>query len=283
MTEYDYSPEGYQRYLDTQRRISKWVQNTNAHASEFRSPFGTFNPIRVSEESSSSRTRTSTVSSKPHGDRNIIERGRGMDDRERRHSMSATTFRQGASGASNVDFHTQRSPAHTSQVRHSYSYSPAPQESYTATRTAYAAPTQSRRAQSLSSPPSQPQSRHRAHHHHHNTPSQSAAHASRPHKLDSPRRSTTPPDSHRRHITHRPSSSHRSNHHHQHHSRSQSTPRPSSKLGSPLAVSPTYAVVGGRAYVSNPGGYLVIPPKGKKLSVVACSLWSVILSVCRLE
>ncbi|KAJ3934031.1 MAG: hypothetical protein NXY57DRAFT_739911 [Lentinula lateritia] len=95
MTEYDYSPEGYQRYLDTQRRISKWVQNTNAHASEFRSPFGTFNPVRVSEESSSSRTRTSTVSSKPHGDRNIIERGRGMDDRERRHSMSATTFRQG--------------------------------------------------------------------------------------------------------------------------------------------------------------------------------------------
>ncbi|GAV99371.1 hypothetical protein LENED_000824 [Lentinula edodes] len=65
-------------------------------------------------------------------------------------------------------------------------------------KTAYAAPTQSRRAQSLSSPPSQPQSRHR----------------------------------------------------------------------SPLAVSPAYAVVGGRAYVSNPGGYLVIPPKGKKLSVV---------------
>ncbi|KAJ3850506.1 hypothetical protein EV368DRAFT_84476 [Lentinula lateritia] len=269
MTEYDYSPEGYQRYLDTQRRISKWVQNTNAHASEFRSPFGTFNPVRVSEESSSSRARTSTVSSKPHGDRKIVVRGRGIDDRERRHSMSATIFRQDPSGVSNAQSHTYRSP--TPRVRHSYPYSPALRESDTATRTAYAAPTQSRRAQSLSSPPSQPRSRHRTHHHHHYTPSQSAA-PSRPHRLDSPRRSTTPQqsmtNSHHTHSTHRPSSSDRSNHHHQHHSRSQSTPRPSSKLGSPLAVSPAYAVVGGRAYAPNPGGYLVIPPKGKKLSVI---------------
>ncbi|KAF8736551.1 hypothetical protein AX14_014385 [Amanita brunnescens Koide BX004] len=36
MTEYDYSPEAYDRYLATQRRISHWVDNTELHRAEFR-------------------------------------------------------------------------------------------------------------------------------------------------------------------------------------------------------------------------------------------------------
>ncbi|KAI3596396.1 hypothetical protein WG66_003114 [Moniliophthora roreri] len=40
MTEYDYSEEGYRRYLDSQNRISRWVDNTNSHSREFRPPFG---------------------------------------------------------------------------------------------------------------------------------------------------------------------------------------------------------------------------------------------------
>ena len=36
MTEYDYSPEAYERYLSTQRRITNWVDNTEQHRAEFR-------------------------------------------------------------------------------------------------------------------------------------------------------------------------------------------------------------------------------------------------------
>lgn len=35
MTEYDYSPEAYERFIATQRRISHWVDNTERHRAEF--------------------------------------------------------------------------------------------------------------------------------------------------------------------------------------------------------------------------------------------------------
>lgn len=35
MTEYDYSPEAYDRYMRTQQRIAQWVDNTEAHRPEF--------------------------------------------------------------------------------------------------------------------------------------------------------------------------------------------------------------------------------------------------------
>ncbi|KAJ3740644.1 hypothetical protein DFH05DRAFT_1463176 [Lentinula detonsa] len=40
MTEYDYSPAAYQRYMETQNRIAKWVDNTEAHHEAFCVPFG---------------------------------------------------------------------------------------------------------------------------------------------------------------------------------------------------------------------------------------------------
>ncbi|KAJ3732394.1 hypothetical protein DFJ43DRAFT_306794 [Lentinula guzmanii] len=267
MTEYDYSPEGYQRYLDTQRRISKWVQNTNAHASEFRSPFG----IR-SEVSSGVRTLTSSSKSKPRGDRILAEEGTRTrtDDRGRRNSMSDTTMRQSGSNAAT----SQRLPAYTPQLRHSYPYSPASREIHATDRTTtHHSHHSHRRAQSLAprSSQSQSQSQSQARTHHHTSSHRTA------HGLDSPRRSSTLPAyvvespqqstnttsyrTHRMHSPHRLSSSH-SHHqsHHHHHSRSQSTPRSSSKLSSPLAVSPVY--------VANPGTYVVIPPRGRKVSVV---------------
>ncbi|KAJ3494665.1 hypothetical protein NLJ89_g10758 [Agrocybe chaxingu] len=35
MTEYDYSPEAYQRYLATQTRIANWVDKTEQHRPQF--------------------------------------------------------------------------------------------------------------------------------------------------------------------------------------------------------------------------------------------------------
>jgi len=37
MTEYDYSPEAYERYMATQNRITNWVDNTEQHRAEFQS------------------------------------------------------------------------------------------------------------------------------------------------------------------------------------------------------------------------------------------------------
>ncbi|KAF8905525.1 hypothetical protein CPB84DRAFT_1745462 [Gymnopilus junonius] len=39
MTEYDYSPEAYQRYLATQNRIANWVDHTEQHRSQFEHAF----------------------------------------------------------------------------------------------------------------------------------------------------------------------------------------------------------------------------------------------------
>ncbi|KAJ7239252.1 hypothetical protein C8J57DRAFT_1372728 [Mycena rebaudengoi] len=39
MTEYDYSEEGYRRFQQTQNRITNWVDKTEQHAPQFKSPF----------------------------------------------------------------------------------------------------------------------------------------------------------------------------------------------------------------------------------------------------
>lgn len=50
MTEYDYSPEGYQRYLETQERISRWVDTAEAHRHQFQAPFGSRSDVGKSEQ-----------------------------------------------------------------------------------------------------------------------------------------------------------------------------------------------------------------------------------------
>ncbi|KAE9398922.1 hypothetical protein BT96DRAFT_1105039 [Gymnopus androsaceus JB14] len=288
MTEYDYSPEGYQRYLDTQKRISKWVNNTNAHSNEFRSPFG----ARSDVPSSSSRTpppSSSSAKSKPHGGSSSGDRSRVReDDRGRRSSISSATLRPSVSSGSNAAYHRQRSPQTT---RHSSIYSPPPERaSRTAvipTQALHVRPSQThRRSQSLSHFHSQ------SNHHRDVVPSL-RSYPRTPNTgsgYNSPRRSATLPTSqaytvvpqststsHHTHSTHRPppSQSHRTHHHHHHHhshSRSQSTPRPrSSSNTQPLyssAMSPTYAVVDDIVYAPKPGDYLIIPPRGRKVNVI---------------
>lgn len=39
MTEYDYSPAAYERYLRTQNRVSNWVSHTKAHERQYSNPF----------------------------------------------------------------------------------------------------------------------------------------------------------------------------------------------------------------------------------------------------
>ncbi|THU76603.1 hypothetical protein K435DRAFT_878990 [Dendrothele bispora CBS 962.96] len=49
MTEYDYSPDAYERYMENRSRVARWVDNTDAHSHEFRSPFGTRSDIEEDE------------------------------------------------------------------------------------------------------------------------------------------------------------------------------------------------------------------------------------------
>ena len=39
MTEYDYSPEGYEKYLETQNRVSNWVNDQSGRYNQYSSPF----------------------------------------------------------------------------------------------------------------------------------------------------------------------------------------------------------------------------------------------------
>ncbi|KIK55444.1 hypothetical protein GYMLUDRAFT_76523 [Collybiopsis luxurians FD-317 M1] len=346
MTEYDYSPEGYQRYLDTQRRISRWVDDTNAHSSEFRAPFGARSDVDMS---SGSGTPTSSSSRSKSRHRSVYTQ-REVEERGRRNSISGATLRPGV--GSNVPAHTyatQRSTAYTPQVRHSYPYPSIPQTNQApfnpssrpsavvpgGTMYAVPSPSSQRRSQSLSSrlPPPPAQSQFQSpsqtythtppHHHrphHRDAVPHSSTQVSHSRGLELPKRSATLPaayianpnphqssatisssqhtrrsqsTTHRSSHSHSNSNYHRSSHHHHHHHhndrgyehglysssspRSQSTPRSSSfsspqkpiySSGTVVVPGPNYAVVDNRAYAAEPGGYVVIPPKGRKMSVI---------------
>jgi hypothetical protein len=55
MTEYDYSPEAYDRYLATQNRIARWVDETEQHRSEYEHAV----PTKATPAYDSSRVRRS--------------------------------------------------------------------------------------------------------------------------------------------------------------------------------------------------------------------------------
>ncbi|KAI0692908.1 hypothetical protein BC835DRAFT_1103609 [Cytidiella melzeri] len=59
MTEYDYSPEGYERHLATQNRVSNWVQEQNTRMQMYTNPYttrGISTPPSATSRRSSSRS-----------------------------------------------------------------------------------------------------------------------------------------------------------------------------------------------------------------------------------
>lgn len=86
MTEYDYSPEAYQRYLKTQERIGRWVDKTEGCRTQFANPFnppvthlpGYEEPPPVSRRSSRGRRSSHNNSRSPSpdsGDEAVYARG----------------------------------------------------------------------------------------------------------------------------------------------------------------------------------------------------------------
>lgn len=62
MTEYDFSPEAYERYLATQNRIANWVDKTEQHRAEFQSVAGGPQDLSRSGPVSSSKPKRSSPS-----------------------------------------------------------------------------------------------------------------------------------------------------------------------------------------------------------------------------
>ncbi|KAK7025985.1 hypothetical protein VNI00_015815 [Paramarasmius palmivorus] len=96
MTEYDYSVEGYRRHLETQNRISRWVDDTSVHSRGFKPPFGARSdvPSEVSRSLNSSPAPSAARSvPRPHeyhgttsrsGSGSRSSSGSGYTDREMR-------------------------------------------------------------------------------------------------------------------------------------------------------------------------------------------------------
>lgn len=148
MTEYDYSPEAYEKYVRTQERISNWVSQTKAHERQYANPF---------VPSEAGGDRSSTPPPKPHRSRSSgstttvtvrpkainpppPQRSKTLDSRHERSGASPTT--SGSSRPSRSRSFTNTSPdSRSSKPRsrshthsHSQSYSqpqPLPQRSYT--------------------------------------------------------------------------------------------------------------------------------------------------------
>lgn len=59
MTEYDYSPAAYERYIKTQSRVSNWVASQSDHTQSYRNPFvpSTYIPTKPLPEEQSSQKR----------------------------------------------------------------------------------------------------------------------------------------------------------------------------------------------------------------------------------
>lgn len=71
MTEYDYSPAAQEQWRRTQNRISNWVDDSDRHASQFRSPFTPSDGVQDNEfyrsrSASSSRRHTPSPSHSSH-------------------------------------------------------------------------------------------------------------------------------------------------------------------------------------------------------------------------
>jgi len=124
MTEYDYSPEAYERYLSTQQRISRWVDHTQQQP-----PANPFVPSVTSESRSSgghysshsgSSSRRHDHRSSSHSNSHASSRDYTADARSSSHSHRPTVTRTNTSPHSHS---THVSSSHTSSHRSRHSSS----------------------------------------------------------------------------------------------------------------------------------------------------------------
>ncbi|KAF8874272.1 hypothetical protein BD779DRAFT_1566992 [Infundibulicybe gibba] len=160
MTEYDYSPEAYERHLATQHRIARWVDTTNRHE-----PLNPFFPTPQPAQRALPPQRDERVyySARVYPPREHYRPHQPVDaERERERARSAPTWHASTSQSQPQSHHHHRHHPQRSQSQphpHSHTYnlatttSAAPQPHRP--RRAYTAPTPS----SSPPPPSPPHAR----------------------------------------------------------------------------------------------------------------------------
>jgi hypothetical protein len=118
MTESDYSPAAYERYLHTQNRVSNWVSQTKAHERRYANPFvpSAFGPdqeqpSRPRPQRSKSSGSTSNASSAT------------LRPPQRSKTLDSKDFSRSRSFSSSQDNTTTRSKSQSRSPRHHHSHS----------------------------------------------------------------------------------------------------------------------------------------------------------------
>lgn len=140
MTEYDYSPDAYNRYLHTQNRVSNWVSQTKAHERQYANPFvpSAANgpppppsppPPRpaVQPQRSKSFGSSGTAIIRPrdmNANGSSPQRSKTLDSRESRETESPSRHSRSRSFSHTHDSRSKpRSRSHHSHHSHSHSHS----------------------------------------------------------------------------------------------------------------------------------------------------------------
>lgn len=134
MTEYDYSPAAYERFLSTQNRVSNWVSHTKAHERQYSNPFV---PSAVDREQSPKpqRSRSSGSTSTSSATVRPPQRSKTLDPKEFR-SVAGDSSRHSRSRSFSSSQDTRSKSRSRSQQSHSrsQSHSYQPNRSYASTR-----------------------------------------------------------------------------------------------------------------------------------------------------
>ncbi|EIN08133.1 hypothetical protein PUNSTDRAFT_120611 [Punctularia strigosozonata HHB-11173 SS5] len=121
MTEYDYSPDAYEKYLARQQRIADWVDSTNSQAHRYKNPF-VHAPSSIAPSTSSDSSHFSRRPSSRH-------------DRDLRRSKTLSPTRSATralSPSSPRSSHSHASPTSSHQSHAGYVYSPPATYTYPA-------------------------------------------------------------------------------------------------------------------------------------------------------
>jgi hypothetical protein len=141
MTEYDYSPAAYDRYINTQNRVSNWVSQTKAHERRYANPFV---PSAINGGPEIAPSHSREHSPRPHAqqqpersrssgsegtirarDMNTPKRSKTLDSRDSRGFGLEESSRDGRSSSQDPS-RSRRPRSRSSHHSHSQSYSAYP-------------------------------------------------------------------------------------------------------------------------------------------------------------
>jgi hypothetical protein len=164
MTEYDFSPAAYERYIDTHNRVSNWVASQSSHNRRYTNPFvpSAYEPPNPPKDTTKSSTRTSSRSRSSSTTVTNLTPAR----------QPAVRSHNAPNGSGRFETELRPSPSRSQTIHHNHIIAPQPRQSIIPTPSnVIVVPNpsndhhhRSSRRSSTKSPPS-------TSHHHHRRPS----------------------------------------------------------------------------------------------------------------